>query len=396
MEFNRPELGRIYSGLYRLSVAPTGGYGGGRAVFELSFHEAGRTFTKEFTIEEMSGDSWLAINTHLLPNGLNHVSVRISEPNGSCLRSDAFDLHVLNDGVLADRVRAVFVAGDVPLVFDGVVDSACFPTDGTMSPWYDRPDALSRIDQLFSGGEISAQDQRELRSLVVNGYVELESRLQPRAIADANVAIDEAIRSGYQGYEYGSSQRLEHLHERYEAIAHLWQHPAVLRFLRLVFDAEPLPCQTLTYVFGSQQDLHQDTVHLTSFPAGYMCGAWIALEDIRAGSGELQVVPGSHRFERVYRRTVECAVVKNGDWREFSQTVGTKWERLFQASGLRPTIYRPKAGAILIWLDSLLHGGQVRNDLSLTRRSVVSHYFASGSLAYYDSTGLPGYVIRQI
>jgi ectoine hydroxylase-related dioxygenase (phytanoyl-CoA dioxygenase family) len=51
----------------------------------------------------------------------------------------------------------------------------------------------------------------------------------------------------------------------------------------------------LTYVFGSQQEAHQDTIHLTPFPAGYMCGTWIALQDVVPDSGELIVYPGNHR-----------------------------------------------------------------------------------------------------
>jgi len=34
----------------------------------------------------------------------------------------------------------------------------------------------------------------------------------------------------------------------------------------------------------------------------------------------------------------------------------------------------------------------VRKDTTLSRRSIVSHYFADGSIAFYDSTGLPGHM----
>jgi hypothetical protein len=37
-----------------------------------------------------------------------------------------------------------------------------------------------------------------------------------------------------------------------------------------------------------------------------------------------------------------------------------------------------------------MHGGAPRRDLSVSRRSIVGHYFAEGCVAYYDSIGLPG------
>jgi len=47
---------------------------------------------------------------------------------------------------------------------------------------------------------------------------------------------------------------------------------------------------------------------------------------------------------------------------------------------------------VLVWHENLLHGGSVRRDTSLSRRSIVSHYFADGAIAFYDSTGLPGHL----
>ena len=39
-----------------------------------------------------------------------------------------------------------------------------------------------------------------------------------------------------------------------------------------------------------------------------------------------------------------------------------------------------------------MHGGSVRDDQSLSRRSIVSHYFADGTIAFYDSSGAAGHL----
>jgi ectoine hydroxylase-related dioxygenase (phytanoyl-CoA dioxygenase family) len=53
--------------------------------------------------------------------------------------------------------------------------------------------------------------------------------------------------------------------------------------------------------------------------------------------------------------------------------------------------YTPKAGSVLIWHENLAHGGSPRKNDELTRKSIVSHYFARGAAAYYDSQGTPAW-----
>ena len=42
---------------------------------------------------------------------------------------------------------------------------------------------------------------------------------------------------------------------------------------------------------------------------------------------------------------------------------------------INPVKFRGKPGDVLIWNGQLLHGGSEINDRSLTRRSLVTHYF---------------------
>ncbi|MDB5441850.1 MAG: hypothetical protein JWP73_226, partial [Phenylobacterium sp.] len=136
---------------------------------------------------------------------------------------------------------------------------------------------------------------------------------------------------------------------------------------------------------------HQDTIHLTSFPAGRMCGVWTALEDVQPDSGELVVFPKSHRLPRVYMKDAEAAKV-TGDWTEFGDKVVPRWTEFLQpGSGkFERQIYQPKAGTVLIWHENLMHAGSMRKDKAISRRSIVGHYFAEGSVVYYDSSGMPG------
>jgi ectoine hydroxylase-related dioxygenase (phytanoyl-CoA dioxygenase family) len=220
----------------------------------------------------------------------------------------------------------------------------------------------------------------------------MDDAIEEPLVRRINGELDDAIKEGVQGYSYGSSQRIRNLHHRYGGVKALWRHPNVMRLLQLIFEVPARPCQTLTYVFGSQQEAHQDTIHLTPFPQGYMCGVWVALEDVKPDSGELEVFPGTHRLPRVYIHGSGCEKVTDDDWADFGEKIVKRYRRMLDEGGFRSVTYRPKSGTVLVWHENLLHGGSVRKDTSLSRRSIVSHYFADGAIAFYDSTGLPGHM----
>ena len=109
-----------------------------------------------------------------------------------------------------------------------------------------------------------------------------------------------------------------------------------------------LPCQTLNFIHGSQQNVHQDVIHLTPFPPGYMCGVWVALEDIHPDSGPLVVYPRSHRLPRLYTSTAGIEKVRDpGQWGRFAANYEPMVSELIEQSGLQPLIYTPKAGSVL-------------------------------------------------
>lgn len=336
---------------------------------------------------------WLAINTLLLDDGLNTLRFELLSAGGHSEWSREVTLDVFNGSTIARFTRESLRAYGTPLVFDGYIDSKAFDySDSKLIPWFDREDAEEILMNKFRDGQVSGREYEALRSFIKDGYAVLPDKIDDQMLRELNRAVDWAISTAYQGYQYGSSQRIEQLHQHQGSIARLWRHPLILDFLSKVFDSQPLPCQTLTYVFGSEQDFHQDTVHLTPFPAGYMCGVWVALEDIQADSGELVIIPGSHRLTRVYRDTVNCGPVRGGNWAEFGDKVNSFWEKLRQDSGLNELVYRPARGSILVWHENLMHGGSKRRNPELSRRAIVSHYFAHGATAYYDSTAMPGYI----
>ncbi|MET0273833.1 MAG: phytanoyl-CoA dioxygenase family protein [Phenylobacterium sp.] len=364
------------------------------AELELSVAGAAPAFRKSLELGSGPVNGWLVLHGHLLPNGAVPLDVRLAA-GGETLAEASLTVHVRNEGETARQVAASLRRSAAPLVVDEPLDSRFYDyADPALTAWFDRaPDqAEAHLTDLADRGQATPDEIEALRHFAARGYLVVPGAVAPEHLARLNAALDDAVARKVEGYEWGVSQRIHDLHKDYPAIMELWLHPRVLHMLELIFGEPAKPCQTLTYVFGSEQQHHQDTIALTPFPAGRMCGVWTALEDIQPDSGELVVWPGSHRLDRVYMASVGARKVTDGDWSDFGEKVAPRWKEMIVAGGMQREVYRPKAGAMLIWHENLMHGGARRIDLGKSRRSIVGHYFARGAIAYYDALGTPGVV----
>jgi hypothetical protein len=155
-------------------------------------------------------------------------------------------------------------------------------------------------------------------------------------------------------------------------------NPAVLELLSAIYGRRAFPFQTLTFPVGTQQAGHADYVHFNSIPERFMCGVWLAFEDIDEDNGPLFYYPGSHKWPcfqsehlGISHRWID------GGYAQYPRYVAL-WERLAKAQGLAPAIFRARKGEALIWAANLVHGGSPQKDITRTRWSQVTHYFFEG------------------
>lgn len=162
--------------------------------------------------------------------------------------------------------------------------------------------------------------------------------------------------------------------------------PRVRRLLRQLYAREPRPFQTLNFPIGTEQKVHSDLIHFASDPPGYMCGVWVALEDIDRQNGPLVYYPGSHKLPVV---TMED--VAPGPGPEHYHRYEAFIERRVQELGLEPHYAVLRKGQALIWASNLLHGGSVHRDKGRTRHSQVTHYYFDGCQYYSPLSSYGGY-----
>jgi ectoine hydroxylase-related dioxygenase (phytanoyl-CoA dioxygenase family) len=149
--------------------------------------------------------------------------------------------------------------------------------------------------------------------------------------------------------------------------------------------------QTIASHKGSQQPPHSDSIHMTTYPLGYLAAAWIAFEDIHPDSGPLEFYPGSHRLPYVFSHDLQIPVddVKKHAYATYRARYEPMVRRLIAEHGLRPQYFEARKGDVLIWHANLLHGGSERRDLRLSRKALVAHYFAKGAFVYHDLSASP-------
>ena len=168
------------------------------------------------------------------------------------------------------------------------------------------------------------------------------------------------------------------LHQGIERVRQLACHREIMAALRVLYGRDPFPFQTLNFPNGTAQHFHSDAVHFHSLPHGFMCGIWVALEDIQADAGPLLYYPGSHREPYLSARDLgiyeEDLKAEQAPQRLFEP----HWRDLVQQKGYREEMFLARKGEVLIWHANLLHGGSAVGNTRLSRWSQVSHYYFRG------------------
>ncbi len=216
-----------------------------------------------------------------------------------------------------------------------------------------------------------------------NGYLVLEKLFDESEVDALCSEIATLHDSNKIDYNYTGTKMVQ-VHEYSDEAKKMMCHPILLKNLELLLDRKVMPFHSIYFNHGSEQAPHSDNIHMATFPKGFLIAAWIALEDINEGSGELLIYSGSHKLPYIY----------NEDYRNHSNTFWTdqsanekyetKIQTLLDDNGLVGQKYLAKKGDVLLWHANLIHGGNVVKNREQTRKSIVFHYFGEGVLCYHE------------
>ena len=235
-------------------------------------------------------------------------------------------------------------------------------------PWIESP----FFEQLLAQKSLNAEDEQFVRYYAEHGYVIFEPK-----IPNFNQLADQIISDVKD--KFTDPKRLQDAYSFSEAAKSLAGTQDILDKLRLLYQRNPFPFQTLNFRVGTEQPTHSDTVHFHSVPFRFMCGVWVALEDIDNFNGPLHYFPGSHKLP-LYDYN-DLGLMSSGDYSQYC-VYETFIKKLMETSGCKRTELNVKKGQALIWAANLFHGGSPILDFNRTRHSQVTHYYFEDCLYY--------------
>jgi Phytanoyl-CoA dioxygenase (PhyH) len=182
-----------------------------------------------------------------------------------------------------------------------------------------------------------------------------------------------------------------------EKVKSLALAPKILAALEELYGRTPQPFQTLNFNVGSQQLAHSDAFHFNCVPSGFMCGAWVALEDIDMDNGPVMYFAGSHKLKEATWDDVGLTS-RESDFPNHHAYMTARREayeryveKIRQENDYKEPEYATlKKGQVLIWASNLLHGGSPQKDPNRTRHSQVTHYFFEGVRSFNPMREVPG------
>ena len=233
---------------------------------------------------------------------------------------------------------------------------------------------------------LSADEERIARDLHQHGYAVLDF---PDSDIDARI---DRIKQDL-GPNFGTDladpasdktvgeRRLQDAWQSNADVQAIAANPGILALLGKLYGRPAFPFQTLNFPVGTQQEAHSDSVHFSSLPERFMCGVWLAMENVSADAGPLFYLPGSHRWPvlnnaMIGRRGHGAALNSAQD------PYAPAWAALSAVSNIAPETFLARKGQALIWCANLLHGGSPQVDPKLTRWSQVTHYYFEDCIYY--------------
>jgi hypothetical protein len=245
---------------------------------------------------------------------------------------------------------------------------------------------LPWIESPFFNAELKARDLSEddkayAKHFADKGYIIFDPKIEESLIDKAVYSLSPKF---YNIKE--NDKRLLNAWEYNKAVKEIASSEEVYKKLRLLYGREAFPFQTLNFPEGTQQRTHSDMIHFNSIPERYMCGVWIAFEDITNENGPLHYYPGSHKLP--FYDMIDLGV-KGSDNIEtkkammvYLENYETFIEEIIQALHLKKEVLNIKKGQAIIWSANLLHGGEKIAKPGATRHSQVTHYYFEDCMYY--------------
>jgi len=173
------------------------------------------------------------------------------------------------------------------------ISSKDFP-DKESRAWLDVGDSAVLASSKVAYASFSPAVQRKISDWSANGYMILENFFSQDTCDSINAEIDHMVHN--KQLQFVNGNKLMFANKKSALIRSVANNTELKNILSFLLDKEVAAFQTINFIEGSQQRAHSDSIHMTTYPLGFLIAAWIALDDVTHENGPLFYFPGSHKL----------------------------------------------------------------------------------------------------
>ena len=226
-----------------------------------------------------------------------------------------------------------------------------------------------------------------------NGYLILKKYLTEQEVDEINAEVETATHFNKVKEAYGN--RYFQIIKYSKTIRKIASDSKLNELTGILLNGEACLFQNINFFKGSEQFTHSDSYHMTTYPEGGLLGVWFALEDVTPDNGPLHYYPGSHQLpyflNTSFHNEGNRILLGKHNYPPYVAMI----EEKIREFGLKKNIFLAQKGDLFIWHANLLHGGELHINKSLTRKSMVLHYFKKGVICYHEILQRPA-IIKQL
>jgi hypothetical protein len=250
-------------------------------------------------------------------------------------------------------------------------------------PWVESP----FFNQLLESSNYTEEEKVILKEYNEKGYLVIDLELTDEYIDSLLQGVFnelEKLPTQDSKYHYSESPRIFEGWKTNPYILELARHPKIISTLELLYDKKAIPFQTINFLYGSNQPLHQDSIHFYTQPERWMVGTWTALQDMTEDCGPLNIVPGSHKWPHYNFQSLNLPKAEFGEQFDNYHEYENFLIHLVDSMNGERKKWLGKKGQCLIWASNLLHGGAPILSPSSTRYAQATHFYFEGCNHYYS------------
>ncbi len=265
------------------------------------------------------------------------------------------------------------------------INSSHLPKESVDRPWLDGPDASARLKSSPGLARFDAATREAIMRWPEDGYIVLRGLFKADEVAEMNSEVDRLIREGVVDFNFTGRKIMFAFHHS-ELLRQRVHDRRILDVMDFLLGRKVRVFQSINFLTGSEQHAHSDSIHMTTYPLGYMIAAWIALERITTDNGCLIYHPGSHRLPYLLNDSYDHGgnrfVIGDDAYARYEAAIDEE----IRKGGFPAKEFHAEPGDVLIWHANLLHGGKKMSRPNASRKSMVIHCFAEDVLCYHELT----------